>query len=647
MAMPELIYEIAFERNPNAANPAWTNVTRFVRKVEESFVERGRSYELDEIQPGSGGFTLHNFAGEFTPGNALSPYHPWVLPGRRVRIRAVHEAQTRTLLDAAVDSFDIEWPSPFGRHTLCRVAATDTLGPLGRHELRSQLEEETLALGQSTGLIAYYPLTEDTDSAAAGDITELDNPSLNVTVKGDAGVVSFGAELPLLGADGQGGYAAGQPGTLASGRFAGSWLQGTLATPIDINGNFTVSLWVIVPEVHPVSGQPSGLVRLGPPASASFGPFQVLVSMLSAGTVDVLIGSASSGGSRRVDDGRVHHVVVTVANAGGSDRTISIWVDGKLDTQNTVAVTTIPADSAEVYVGSGFTFTGAGTGTIAFTFEGTIGHVAIFNSTLDAAGVQRIHRTGADGLPGEDTGTRAQRIAGYAGLSGGAYDRGLSNLGAQSLAGRSVAEVWAELAATEAAPIYIGADGTPRAHTRGRRRNAEPAFVLDTARKHYREIPYGSDKQLLVNDLTYTGAGGARGRVVDSDSIDTFGRYRGDPLELPLVSEFEARQRALGRLKDYAQPGVRAKAIVVTPSAVPELFAAMLDAGLSQRFTTINLPATHPAPALDYLVEHVRHSWTETEWTTTMRGSPYDRTPYFQADHPVYGRLDATNLIGW
>lgn len=641
--LPAVRLEVAFVANPTGTL-VWTDVSSYLRLSEGGTVKRaGRQYELDQVEPGRLSVVLRNDDGRFSPGKSTSPYYPYVIPGRPIRITATWLGVAVTLFTGFVDSWGGSWPSKYAARNLVQVTATDRGKQMSRHELRSQIEEHTLSLSP----LAYYPLTEAGGASAAGDATGTAHPDLLVKTKGDAGIVAFASELPLLGADGQGGYAVDQPDTLASGRRAGSHLFGTLATPVDINGNFTVSMWVIVPEFHVLSGQPSGLVRLGAQASASFGPFQILVSMISAGTVDVLMGSGGSGGSRRVDDAKLHHVLVTVANAGGSNRTISIWVDGTLDTQNTVAVTTIPADSGDVYLGNGFTFIGSpSVGVLANHFEGTLGHFAVWNSVLSAPTIETIYRVGTAGLPQEHTGARLSRIAAYAGVLGGTYDVGLSNLGSQSLAGRSVSELFAELMAVEAGAAYFGADGAPRLHSRGRRRNADPAFTLDANQGQVSDMDFSTDDDRLVNDLSYTGAGGAVGRVVNQASIDKFGRFRGS-LDLPLTTPFEASQRAQGHVLTYGDPRPRSQTIEVDPLANPALFPEMLAADLSQRFDTTNLPANAPSPAMSWIVEAVEHTFSHKSWKTSLQASPYDSTRYFQLDHPTYGRLDAGNLVGW
>ncbi|MFD9111636.1 LamG-like jellyroll fold domain-containing protein [Streptomyces bottropensis] len=70
---------------------AWTDITTRVDDEEQGVsITRGASDELSETQPGTATLRLDNLDGAFTPGNASSPYYPYVRKLAPIRIsRAV------------------------------------------------------------------------------------------------------------------------------------------------------------------------------------------------------------------------------------------------------------------------------------------------------------------------------------------------------------------------------------------------------------------------------------------------------------------------------------------------------------------------------------------------------------------------------
>lgn len=72
-------------QNPDTIT--WTDVSQYADGVVRGItVSRGASDELSETQPGSATLTLDNVDGRFTPGNAASPYWPFVRRNAPIRI---------------------------------------------------------------------------------------------------------------------------------------------------------------------------------------------------------------------------------------------------------------------------------------------------------------------------------------------------------------------------------------------------------------------------------------------------------------------------------------------------------------------------------------------------------------------------------
>lgn len=95
MPNPSAKVEIGFGSAWDAASPAWTDVTAYVRQVE---IERGRSNDLDSFDIGTAYVELDNRDGRFNPTNTASPYYPNVKPRKQIRITGTFTTATRTNL---------------------------------------------------------------------------------------------------------------------------------------------------------------------------------------------------------------------------------------------------------------------------------------------------------------------------------------------------------------------------------------------------------------------------------------------------------------------------------------------------------------------------------------------------------------------
>ena len=97
-----LTVEIAFVANPYGTL-VWTDVTN---KVDALSCSRGRNYELGKTEAGTATITLRNLDGRFDPSNTTSPYYPYVLPYRPIRISATYLGTTYRLWYGFIE----RWP---------------------------------------------------------------------------------------------------------------------------------------------------------------------------------------------------------------------------------------------------------------------------------------------------------------------------------------------------------------------------------------------------------------------------------------------------------------------------------------------------------------------------------------------------------
>lgn len=104
MGYPTITVEIAFEINPFAVTPTYTDVTAYVRSIP--IIRSGRQNVLTSIEAGEATVVLDNQDRRFDPTYASSPYYPYVAPMRRIRIKAVWSGTTYYLFTGYVE----EWP---------------------------------------------------------------------------------------------------------------------------------------------------------------------------------------------------------------------------------------------------------------------------------------------------------------------------------------------------------------------------------------------------------------------------------------------------------------------------------------------------------------------------------------------------------
>jgi hypothetical protein len=130
MSAPVYTCEVAFTTNPGTATPSWTNVTPYMLGFA---IDRGRQKELDRIDAGTMSVRFRNEDRRFDPTHTSSPYNPNVLPMRRIRLSAVHNAVTYRLFSGFVQSWPQSWQG--SRAGFTDVTCVDAFLPLSRADV--------------------------------------------------------------------------------------------------------------------------------------------------------------------------------------------------------------------------------------------------------------------------------------------------------------------------------------------------------------------------------------------------------------------------------------------------------------------------------------------------------------------------------
>ncbi len=134
-----LIIECAFDSAP-FATPIWTDITQWARSFS---TWRGRSSDRDTVRPGTATVVLDNTDRRFTPQNQNSPYSPFVVPRKRIRIRAEYgTGQSAPIYDGYVDAWPMLWPDKGNVDSIVEVPITDAFKLLSTGEIRTSTVQE-------------------------------------------------------------------------------------------------------------------------------------------------------------------------------------------------------------------------------------------------------------------------------------------------------------------------------------------------------------------------------------------------------------------------------------------------------------------------------------------------------------------------
>jgi hypothetical protein len=146
----------------------WTDITRLVLPPggavgQAVSTKRGKQRELDRVDVGDLTFTLDDnetgHARDFDPTYTSSPYYPWVLPLRRVRLRAGAD-----VFNGFVERWPVTTP---GLDEIVEVTAVDPFEPLRQQQRTSRYAASVLSHGPRL----FYRF-------AAADVTADESPNL-------------------------------------------------------------------------------------------------------------------------------------------------------------------------------------------------------------------------------------------------------------------------------------------------------------------------------------------------------------------------------------------------------------------------------------------------------------------------------------
>ena len=165
-----------------AMGDSWGSPLQIVRGVGDSHA----------AAPGSLTLAVENDDGALTPRQPSSPYYPYVVRYRRIRVSAYIGGGWRARFTGFVDTETLSWPDS-ATECLVSMVCTDALGMAAAKTLRAVSVEATAARGP----LAYWPLTDGGPGSAeqSGNATRAGLAPVQVGTEGEASSGS-GVALP-------------------------------------------------------------------------------------------------------------------------------------------------------------------------------------------------------------------------------------------------------------------------------------------------------------------------------------------------------------------------------------------------------------------------------------------------------------------
>lgn len=515
-----------------------------------------------------------------------------------------------------------EWPTRWeGLKPTVPIVCTDLFTRLQNSTpLRPMLIQEVVADSPS----AYYPLAEDSGTAASGDESgRVGAGVLAVVQKGVGGTLEFGSGIgpntglgvPLFTPDTptDGLYLTGDLGhdfetaSAGGGIFVEAWFAstdttgGTILTLTDYSRSDALHL-----ALAPTTGQ-------------------ITVTKLVPGSATVVFG----GLGPNLFDGLVHHVLV---DTGGED----VYIDG-------VLIGTDPGLGGNI--ARRYLYVGAYVGG-TYQWTGSVSHVAVYDSFHTAAQLLDHYTAGTTGFSGETAFNRVTRLLGYVSLDT-ENTNAVDVVGPQFELGRSALDHLREVEAAEGGRLYAsrrGAAITLRSRFDGY--NASPAFTLKYVdAESGMEVAF--DDQKMVNTVLASRPGGATQRILDADSVFDLGPKE-QPLDLIKTTDDQVAIAAAYLLARHAYPLPELRSVTVVASTLrAPLYRRILDADIGTVFSLVQMPAEAPHQTEIATIAGYTETSSAGEHKLTFHTNATDTDQYWVLDDPVLSVLGTTTRLAY
>jgi len=517
-----------------------------------------------------------------------------------------------------------EWPTKWkGLHAKSVITCSDLMLALGdQPALRSCLEEEVL----KTGPIAYYPLTEPSDSVTAGDLSGITAGTLGIVQVGTGGTAAFGS--------GTGPAATGESVLLLTpvGTSQGKYFQADLGAQYQSLSNTgwnNVECWF----------QTSTVSRVLFSVASTDGQFVLLFSLSAGGVLQIETtndGSAlttTAVTSGNLADGNQHHIVY-------DENANTVFVDG--------------ASAAVGAVPTMFRLRTLRVGGYANTrlWSGSISHLALYTTLSGILGpTLAAHFTaGATAFSGEDADVRQQRLAGYAGI-GSVTVVGVTHdpMASQGPGGSTALARMKEVEKTESGHLFASRSGFGLVYqSRDVRYNPDPAsevFTIAYADTETDDLEIKDDTQKLINTVVASRPSGATQRVINAASRSQFGVKQQD-LNLLKTSDGAVLDAANWLVSRYADPPPELREVPIEAYSLAS-YPDILDGNISDYFSVTGMPAQSFSSTLRVTIEGYTETIKYRQHRLQFHTSRSDTDSVWVLGDPDYSVLGSTTRLAY
>ncbi|WP_455360026.1 phage head spike fiber domain-containing protein [Streptomyces sp. SYSU K21746] len=517
-----------------------------------------------------------------------------------------------------------DWPTKWqGLYATATITCTDLFKRLNRQpNLRSCLAEEILL----DAPIAYYPLTEPSDSISGGDLSGVTAGPLGITQALTGGTLQFAS------ADGPAAAGDQVPTFTPASSSAGKYLTANLGPTFESRSSTEwhhFECWFSTSTVSRVifaltsTDEEKQLIF----ALDASGVLQIEYALW--GPPVTIVGTTSGN----LANGVMHHLVY-------DEQAQDVWIDGVL-----VAVGTVEL----MYRLRNLSVGGYSNGRL---WAGSISHLAIYTTPSASLGAALAahYTSGTTAHSGEDGDARIQRLASYAGVSsvtvtGVVHDP----VAGQGQGGSTALARMKEVEQTEAAKLIAQRNGYGLAYQgRDVRYNPDPlseVFTVSYADLVTGDVEISDDDQKQVNTIVASRPGGATQRILNQASRDTYGTIERE-LSILKTSDLAVLDAANWTISRYADPPPELRQVAVeayTLAAYPNI----LDGDVSSYFSVTGLPAQAPSSTLRVTIEGYTETIRHASHVIQFHTSRSATDSVWVLDDATYSVLDSTTRLAY
>lgn len=638
---PRLKVEIAFQDDPYATSITWTDVTSYVRS--EVSCKRGRNYELNKNEAGTASFSLENTDGRFSPLNISSPYYPYVLPYRPVRVTCTDAAGT---VYSIFRGFVERWPQVWGQAgnygtvpvTAVDASKTTLVKIFGLRYFETVTGDNPVWYWRYDATVGRTLNSGTSGTSQTSSWTGTDSANVTQSFVDGAGPSGGDTAVRAVWTN-----ASNKPDDATAG--SQSWMNNisnggynTGTTP----GSVSVEdVWWMPDSVPSTDGQFVRVIGRHKNTSAAATGLEVAVDATfdasgpryafryyangATGAGTLVTGSADVIPTA----GRWDHIAMRQTYNSGTSKVFELYVNG-------VLVASVTQVSGAAAASSAAALNGAYNVPAGFACQW--GEFATYNTGSSPAGNTSVasilnrasYQSTYAEFPEQTTSVRVTALLDTIGWPSAlrSVETGASTVQATgSLVGKTARDVLQAAADDELGNVFVDASGSIVFHNRAHRNSAASVCTFGEGAG---EVPYVEGVQVDFDDtyvqnrveVTQSGSSPTYVAVAFDDASQTTYGLRTLTRSTAVSASADVDGQAATLLARYKQPVARLSALPVEIKSNPSVIATVLAREIGELVTVKRRPLGAPTISLDVFVDGIEDRVSPTGWTRTFLLTP-------------------------